>query len=71
MKSRLAADHHHLPRPQRSSLETLAQRACRGIVDTATANPAAHRRLAGKYKLDVFGGPGNVAKASNQLVRAL
>ena len=35
----------------------------RGIVDKAIANPAAHRRMAGKYMLDVFGGPGNVAKA--------
>ena len=40
---------------------------CRGIVDKATAIPSAHKRMTGKYTLDVFGGPGFVAKASNHL----
>ena len=36
---------------------------CRG-----TAPPRAHKRMIGKYVLDVFGGPGFVAKASTNLV---
>ena len=41
---------------------------CRGIVDNAIAHPSAQKRMTGKYMLDVFGGSGFVAKASNHLV---
>ena len=40
---------------------------CRGIVDRSIANPPAHKRLAGEYILDVFGGPAFLAKSSNHL----
>ena len=40
---------------------------CRGIVDKATASPSAQKRMTGKYMLDVFGGPGFLATASNHL----
>ena len=40
---------------------------CRGVVAQAFADPAVHRRITGKYKLDVFGGSGFVAKATNHL----
>ena len=36
-------------------------------MDKATANLAAHRRMPGKYVLEVFGGRGYVAKASNHV----
>ena len=38
---------------------------CRGIVDREI--PAVHKRMTGKYMLDVFGGPGFLATASNLL----
>ena len=40
---------------------------CRGIVDRAIANPSAHKRMTGKYMLDVLGGLGFVAKATKHL----
>ena len=40
---------------------------CRGIVDKATACSAAHKRMIGKYLLEVFGGSGFLAKATNIL----
>ena len=38
---------------------------CRGIVDNATLSPAVHKRMTGKYQLDVFGGSGFLTKATN------
>ena len=40
---------------------------CRGTGDRAIANPSAHKRMTGKRMLDVFGGPGFLAKATNHL----
>ena len=40
---------------------------CRGMVDKATTNAAAHTRMTGKYMFDVFGGSGFLTKATNQL----
>ena len=54
------------------SLSALAPRqagntraTCRGNVDKATASPAAHKRVTGKYLIDVFGGNGSLSKATN------
>ena len=64
MGSRLAADSHsspsHAPKQAGNTRAT-----CRGIVAEAAANPPAHKRMAGKFVLDVFGGLGFLAKASN------
>ena len=38
---------------------------CRGIVDIATASPAAPKRMTGKRLLDVFRGSGFLAKSTN------
>ena len=62
---RLAADYHSLPR-LRNKLETLAQRA-EVFLTKATESPAAHRRMTGKYMIDVFGGSGFLTKVTNQL----
>ena len=40
---------------------------CRGVVDQAFADPVVHKRMTGKYMLDVFGGSGFVAKATAHL----
>ena len=40
---------------------------CQGNVDKATASLAAHKRLTGKYMLDVFGGSGFLTQATNHL----
>ena len=40
---------------------------CRGIVDEATANPAAFKRMMGKYVIDVVGGSGFLTEATNHL----
>ena len=40
---------------------------CRGIVDNASASPAAHKRMTGKSLLDVFGGSGFLTKAIHHL----
>ena len=40
---------------------------CRGIVDRATASPLVHKRMTGKFLLDVFSGPGFFAKASHHV----
>ena len=53
--SRLAADYHYLSLALRNKLETVV------------ANPSARKRMTGKYMLDVFGGHGFLAKASNHL----
>ena len=40
---------------------------CRGIVDKATASPAARKRVTGKYMLDVFGGSGFLRKTTKHM----
>ena len=40
---------------------------CRGVVDKATADPAARKNMTGKYLLDMFGGSGFLSKATNDL----
>ena len=40
---------------------------CRSFVDKATASPADHKRMTGKYLLDVFGGRGFLPKVLNHL----
>ena len=40
---------------------------CRGVVDKATASPAARKRMTGKYILDVFGVSGFLPEATNHL----
>ena len=53
--------------PECSHFCTPARETCRGIVNKASASPAVHQRMTGQYMLDVFGGPGFLAKASNHL----
>ena len=38
---------------------------CRGIVDRTSASPAAHKRMAGKFLIDVFGGDGFLTEATH------
>ena len=40
---------------------------CRGVVNQAIADPAVCKLMSGKYMLEVFGGSGFVAKATNHL----
>ena len=40
---------------------------CTGVIDRAIPSLAAHSRMAGQCMLDVFGGPGFLANASNHL----
>ena len=65
-KSSRLADYHSLARPLRNRLETLAGRA-EGLSIKRVHIQSAHNRMTGKYMLDVFGGPGFLAKASNHL----
>ena len=39
----------------------------RGVIDKATPSPAAHKRMTGKYFIDVFGVFGFLSKATNHL----
>ena len=39
----------------------------RGVADKKFADPVVHKRMTGKCMLDVFGGSGFVAKATNHL----
>ena len=55
-----------LPHPLRDKLETLAQRIDALLTKTTTIL-AAHKRVTGKCMLDVFGGSGFLAKATNHL----
>ena len=50
-----------------NSARSAKTRSCLGVVDKAFADPVILKRTTGKYVLDVFGGPGYLAKASNQL----
>ena len=54
--------------PLRNKVQTLALRA--EVLLTKIADPAFHKRMIGKYKLDVFGGSGFVAKAMEPWVVA-
>ena len=40
---------------------------CRCVADKATASPAVHKRMTGKFLLDVFGGSGFLTKATHHL----
>ena len=64
--SRLAADYHSVAHSLQDKVETPAQRS-QGIVDKATASPAAHKRMTGKSVLDVFGGSVFLTKAAHRL----
>ena len=60
--SRLAAEYRSLPRPLQDKLETLAQRPEEMLT---SSSPPTHKRMTGKYMLDVFGGSGFRTKARN------
>ena len=45
----------------------LSLATCRGTTCWAVVNPPAHKRLAGRYWLDVFGGAGDLAKMTDHL----
>ena len=64
--SRPAADYHSLLLTLRNKLGN-TRATCRGTVDRSPASPAAHKRMTGKCMLDVFGGTGLLAKATNHL----
>ena len=63
--SRLAPTTTHSLSRAKQAGNTLATLS--GIVDGATASPSAHKRMIGKYILDVFDGPCIPAKATNHL----
>ena len=65
MNSRLGA-HRHSPSPVPKQVGK-TRATCPGTVEKVTAPPTADKRMTGKYMLDVFGGPGFLAKTSNHL----
>ena len=62
--SRLTAHYNALPAPTPGQAGNTSA-TCRGIIDNASASPAAHKRMTGKSLLGVFGGSGFQAKATN------
>ena len=57
-----------LPRPLQNKMEILARRAVVLLTKTIPS-PAVHKRMTGKYFIDVFGGSGFLSKATDHLGR--
>ena len=59
---RLPLPVHHAPKQTGNTRAT-----CRGIMGRTFVHPPAHKRITGKYMLDIFGGTGCLAEKTNHL----